>query len=104
MCPDWEFNIINYFEDYTHRTPFTQISIRDIQLIHGFDNIEVERFRQLPILWRNGSVLIPLAEITRVFAPSFLKRHSKWVRFSKEIMLLSSSTKPTPELLDKYNA
>jgi len=94
MCPDWEYNVRNYFEDYTHRTPFTQTSLRDIQMIHGFENIKVEYFRQLPILWSLGSILIPIAEITRIFMPSVLKRYSKWVRFSKEIMLLSSSTKP----------
>jgi SAM-dependent methyltransferase len=94
MCPDWEYNVRNYFEDYTHRTPFTQTSLRDIQMIHGFENIKVEYFRQLPILWSLGSILMPIAEITRIFIPSVLKRYSKWVRFSKEIMLLSSSTKP----------
>lgn len=93
MCPDWEFNYRIYFEDYTHRTPFMQSSLRDIQLIHGFENVQVERFRQLPVLWR-GRSLIPAAELTRVLAPNFLKPHSKWVRFSKEIMLLSSATKP----------
>ena len=95
LCPDWEFNMRIYFEDYTHRTPFMQSSLRDIQLIHGFDNINVERFRQLPILWGNGGgMLVPIAELTRILTPSFLRNHSKWVRFSKEIMLLSSATKP----------
>ncbi len=95
LCPDWEFNFRIYFEDYTHRTPFMQSSLRDIQLIHGFDNVNVERFRQLPVLWSNwGGALLPLAELTRIFTPSFLRSHSKWIRFSKEIMLLSSATKP----------
>jgi len=94
LVPDWEFNIRIYFEDYTHRTPFMQSSLRDIQLIHGFENIEVERFRQLPILWGEGRLLLPLAELTRIFTPSCFRNHSKWVRFSKEIMLLSSATKP----------
>ncbi|MES2686077.1 MAG: class I SAM-dependent methyltransferase [Pseudomonadota bacterium] len=94
LCPDWEFNYRIYFEDYTHRTPFMQSSLRDIQQIHGFENIEVERFRQLPVLWSQGSLLLPFAELTRLLVPAYLKRHSKWVRFSKEIMLLSSATKP----------
>jgi len=33
----------------------------------------------------------------RLFAPFKLKKHSKWVRFSKEIMLLSSARKPQSE-------
>ena len=93
LCPDWEFNYRIYFEDYTHRTPFMQSSLRDIQLIHGFENVRVERFRQLPVLWSAGW-LLPLAELTRLLAPDILRPHSKWVRFSKEIMLLSSANKP----------
>jgi ubiquinone/menaquinone biosynthesis C-methylase UbiE len=100
LCPDWEFNYRIYFEDFTHRTPFMLSSLRDIQLMYGFENIEVERFRQLPLLWRSGKNLLPLAELTRIFAPRFLKPHSKWVRFSKEIMLLSSSTKPLQESME----
>ena len=94
LCPDWEFNYRIYFEDYTHRTPFMKSSLRDIQLMHGFENICVERFRQLPILWNAGRGLLPAAELTRICAPNFLKPYSKWIRFSKEIMLLSSATKP----------
>ena len=93
MCPDWEFNIRIYFEDYTHRTPFMLSSLRDIQLIHGFENVKCERFRQLPILWKHPW-LVAIAELTRLLAPRFLKPHIKFVRFSKEIMLLSSSNKP----------
>lgn len=103
LCPDWEFNYRIYFEDYTHRTPFMQSSLRDIQLIHGFENIKVERFRQLPILWRTGGALLPVAELTRIFAPRFLRNYSKWVRFSKEIMLLSSATKPLAANARKIN-
>lgn len=94
LCPDWAFNYRIYFEDYTHRTPFMQSSLRDIFLIHGFENVIVERFRQLPILWGVGKPLLPLAELTRLLIPSYLKPYSKWVRFSKEIMLLSCATKP----------
>lgn len=94
MCPDWEFNYRMYFEDYTHRTPFMRESLRDIHLIHGFENVHAGRLRQLPVLWRNGKWLLPFAELTRLFVPRFLKPYSKWVRFSKEIMLISSATKP----------
>ena len=94
LCPDWEFNYRIYFEDFTHRTPFMQNSLRDIHLMYDFEEVKVERFRQLPVLWNANRWLLPLAEITRLLAPIFLKSHSKWVRFSKEIMLLSSAQKP----------
>lgn len=53
----------------------------------------MERFRQLPVLW-DMRWLLPVAELTRLFVPKFFKSCSKWVRFSKEIMLLPSATKP----------
>jgi len=99
LCPDWGFNYRIYFEDYTHRTPFMQSSLRDIQLIHGFENVRVEYFRQLPVLWAYP-LLLPAAELTRVLVPTFLRSHSKFVRFSKEIMLLSSAAKPLPPILE----
>ena len=101
LCPAWEFNYRMYFEDYTHRTPFTKVSLRDIHLIEGFDSVEVELFRQLPILWGSGRALLPLAEVTRFLAPSALKQRSKWVRFSKEIMLLATARKPIQEAAQK---
>jgi len=95
LCPDWSFNYRIYYEDYTHRTPFTLSSLRDILLIHGFENITVQYFRQLPVLWGPcGKYLLPFAELTRIFAPDAFKSLSKWVRFSKEVMLISCASKP----------
>ena len=93
LVPDWEYNYLIYYEDYTHRTPFTLTSLRDIQLIHGFDEVEVERFRQLPLLWRMPW-LIPLSALLAALTPSFARQHSKTIRFSKEVMLLGSARKP----------
>ena len=69
-------------------------SLRDIHLINGFENVSVEFFRQLPIVWRQSRIFTPLAEITRMLSPNFMCSRSKWIRFSKEIMLLASATKP----------
>jgi SAM-dependent methyltransferase len=94
LCPSWEFNYRNYFEDYTHRTPFMLESLRDIQIIQGFNNVQVEYFRQLPSTWSKFGVLAYfLSELTRFCLPSFTKKYSKWSRFSKEVMLLSSAKK-----------
>lgn len=98
LCPAWEYNYRIYYEDYSHRTPFMLESLGDIQLIFGFEKVEVEFFRQLPSTWGKKKFLaVPVAEILRVIAPFKLKKFSKWVRFSKEIMLLSSSRKPQSE-------
>tara|TARA_B100000242_G_C43052554_1_gene491863 strand:- start:384 stop:1070 length:687 start_codon:yes stop_codon:yes gene_type:complete len=93
MCPSWEYNYKMFYEDYTHRTPFTKISLNDFLLINGFTNVKSEYFRQLPLLWKSNHLKI-FAEITRICLPSKFKKFSKWIRFSKEIMLLGCGYKP----------
>lgn len=101
LCPAWEYNYRIYFEDFSHRTPFMFESLRDIQIIHGFENVQVEFFRQLPSTWYGAKhIATMLAIITRLLVPAAMKKRSKWVRFSKEIMLLSSSRKP--EKTERY--
>ena len=98
LCPSWEYNFRFFYEDYSHRSPFTRTSLNDILLAHGFKNVEVNYFIQLPILWKY-KFLKPLSTITRKLIPdSFYDKTSvssfnKWIRFSKEIMLLSSARK-----------
>ena len=95
MCPSWEYNFRTYFEDYTHRTPFMRDSLRDIKIIHGFEDVKVEFFYQLPASWGKLGLIVKIfASFTRILIPSFFKKMSKWVRFSREIMLLASAKKP----------
>lgn len=92
MCPAWEYNFKMFYDDYTHRTPFTKVSLKDFFKINGFHNVSSEYFRQLPILWKFKNLYI-ISEITRIMIPDYFKFKSKWVRFSKEIMLLSVAYK-----------
>ncbi len=94
LTPDWDVNYRMFYCDYTHRTPFTVESLRDLLLISRFTDVSVERFRQLPVVWKHPVALLPLTEITRWAVPRALKRYSKWIRFSKEIMLLAAAKKP----------
>lgn len=93
MVPDWESVYRIFYEDYTHRTPFTARSLKDILLINGFSDVTVEKFRQLPFLWSSpwlGSVCSMIALV----APRSLGSCSKLIKFSQEIMLLSAAVKP----------
>lgn len=96
MTPDWELNFKNFYEDYTHRTPFSATSLKDFHLINGFSNIKVKKFKQLPILWKKKNLVTNMlrifSEITRIMVPNYFKKY-KWVKFSKEIILLSVATK-----------
>lgn len=93
MVPDWESVYRTFYEDYTHRTPLTINSLKNIFLINGFDDVIVEKFRQLPFLW-SLPWLQPFCSLVAFIAPRTLRPHSKLVRFSQEIMLLSTAVKP----------
>ena len=93
MVPDWESVYKIFYDDYTHRTPFTLNSLRNIFKIYGFDQVKVEKIRQLPFLW-SLPWLKPFCSIVAVIAPRSLRPYSKLVRFSQEVMLLSAAVKP----------
>ena len=97
MVPDWESVYKTFYEDYTHRTPFTVNSLKDIFLINGFNDVKVEKFRQLPFLW-SLPWLRPFCSLVALIAPRSLRPYSKLVRFSQEIMLLSTAVKPSKVL------
>ena len=93
MTPDWESVYKIFYIDYTHRTPFSKNSLEDIFIIHGFNNVEVEKFKQLPLLWK-FPFLKPFYILVSIIAPRRLGKYSPHIRFSKEGMLLSSAIKP----------
>ena len=69
LTPDWETVYRGFYEDYTHRTPFTETSLKDIYLINGFKSASVEKFKQLPILWNGNLIAKFLSEATRFLVP-----------------------------------
>jgi SAM-dependent methyltransferase len=96
LTPEWEYIYKIFYEDYTHRTPFTKTSIKDIHLITGFHNVQVESFKQLPILWKRNFFVFFFkffSFLTRVFIPDYFRISTKWIRFSKELMILSKAEK-----------
>jgi len=97
MVPDWESAYKTFYDDYTHRTPFTVNSLKDIFLINGFDNVKVEKFRQLPFIW-SLPWLKPFCSLLASITPRSLGPHSKLIKFSQNIMLLSTAVKPNSKL------
>jgi len=90
MVPDWESNYKIYFDDFTHRTPFTRYSLADFLEMTGFSDVRVELFRQLPIVWRSRPMAF-LSKIVGLIAPK--RSNVKFFRWSRELMLLGSGTK-----------
>ncbi len=90
LVPDWESNYKIYFDDFTHRTPFTRVSLQDILNMTGFQSIEVKKFRQLPVVWKYPA----LNYFCRVISPFIpVRTKNKFLRWSRELMLLSSAVK-----------
>ena len=97
MVPDWESVYKTFYDDYTHRRPFTLTSLKNILVINNFNEVKVEKFRQLPFLWKLP-LLMPFCSLVSFAAPRSLRPHSKLVKFSQEVMLLSTALKPDTTL------
>ena len=91
LVPDWESNYKTYFDDYTHRTPFTIVSLRDIYLMFGFLSVRITKFRQLPIVWKYPQLNL-ICDIIAPFVP--VRTEQKFFRWSRELMLIGSGIKP----------
>ncbi len=91
LVPDWESNYKIYFDDYTHRSPFTIVSLNDIYKIYGFEKVKVFKLRQLPIVWKYPYVNYFCAAIAP-FIP--IRTKIKFFKWSRELMLCGSGIKP----------
>tara|TARA_A100001011_G_scaffold400415_2_gene514784 strand:+ start:584 stop:1249 length:666 start_codon:yes stop_codon:yes gene_type:complete len=93
MVPDWETQYKTFYHDHTHRTPFMRESLEDLLKIKNFKKINVKIFRQLPSVW-NNKFLMYLSIMTQIFLPDLKILYKfKWIRFSKELMILSYAEK-----------
>jgi len=98
LTPDWVSQMRNFYEDITHRRPYDVTALRDTLAMSGFDGIVVERFAQLPALWRSRPLNLA-AGLLRLFlnvhAARYLteKTHAKFFRWSVEIMVLGYGEK-----------
>lgn len=91
LIPDWESNYKTYFDDYTHKTPFTRPALIDIYKICDFEHIDVFKFRQLPIVWKFPILNYFCAAISP-FIP--VRINNKFLRWSRELMLVGAAYKP----------
>jgi 2-polyprenyl-3-methyl-5-hydroxy-6-metoxy-1,4-benzoquinol methylase len=91
LTPDWESNQKIFYDDLTHIKPFTKVSMKQLMEYGNFIDIEVKTFRQLPITW-NSKVFNTLAALTSYVSKPRAK--NKWVRWSKELMIIGVGRKP----------
>ena len=90
LVPDWESNYKTYFDDYTHRTPFTNVALHDAYKMYGFSEVNVFKFRQLPVVWKYPK-LNYLCAVISPFIP--VRTKNKFFRWSRELMLAGVGVK-----------
>ena len=90
LVPDWESNYKIYFDDFTHRTPFTNIALEDAYKMYGFSEVNVFKFRQLPIVWRYPKLNYFCAAISPLIS---VRTKNKFFRWSRELMLVGVGVK-----------
>ena len=90
MTPDWEVNYQIFFDDHTHKTPYTKVSLLDVFRMYGFNKTKVEKFRQLPIVWKYPILNYFCATISP-FIP--VRTKNKFLKWSRELMLIGYAAK-----------
>ena len=91
LVPDWESCYKVYFDDYTHRTPFSLYALRDIYRIFDFKEINAFKFRQLPLVWKYP-VLGCACGLLAPFIPARVQ--TPFLKWSRELMLVGCGVKP----------
>jgi len=93
LVPDWHTQYKTFYHDHTHRTPFMRESLEDLMKILQFKEVKVEIFRQLPLVWKYKYFQF-LSILTQYLLPDLkILNKIKWIRFSKELMILSYGQK-----------
>lgn len=85
LVPDWESCYKIYFDDFTHRTPFTRTTLEDLYHFTDFTDVVVRRFRQLPITWKYSWMNVICAAISP-FIP--VRTKVPFLRWSRELMVI----------------
>ena len=93
LVPDWEANWKIYYDDMTHRTPFTKVSLEDAYKIYGFESVNILTFRQLPLVWKFPVLNYFCYFISHFYTLRSPLMKSKFLRFSKELMILGHGKK-----------
>ena len=100
LTPSWVHHSFGpFYLDFTHITPFTLHSLRDIGKLTGFKYCKVEYFYQLPLIWK-FSIFKQISKLLSFLKIPYLPMYegltnikwpneiNKYLRHSNEVMLL----------------
>jgi len=98
LTPDWNSQMKVFFDDYTHRHPYSPDSVENILKVYGFKNVSSELFYQLPVLWR-FPIMRLFSIFLRIILPTSMARKITrktgigFFRWSVELMVLGTGVK-----------
>jgi 2-polyprenyl-3-methyl-5-hydroxy-6-metoxy-1,4-benzoquinol methylase len=92
MTPDWGSTMKIFFDDYSHRQPYTATALKDLLDVFGFYKTHAELFYQLPVLWKYPA-LKAVSRILQFMVPVTAKSKIKFIRWSVELMVLGTGVK-----------
>lgn len=92
MTPDWETQYKIFYRDPTHVHPYTVKAIERLLEMYDFKSVRVQRFIQLPCTW-DDIFMEALSKLVRKMGPVDRIYKNKFIRFSRELMILGSGKK-----------
>lgn len=92
LVPDWETQYFIFYQDPTHVHPYTQKSVERLLNMYEFKEIKSEKFVQLPSVW-NSKFLYWCSRIVKIAGPVKKIYKNKFIRFSRELMILGTGRK-----------
>ncbi|MDO8553018.1 MAG: methyltransferase domain-containing protein [bacterium] len=93
LTPDWYTQMYIFWDDHTHQRPFTIRGMRDLLRIMEVVDVQAMLFYQLPVLWRYPSIMF-VSKLLQLLGPVKKLHRNKFIRWSRELMILGTGTKP----------
>ena len=98
LTPDWVSQMEVFYEDITHCRPYDCSALSDVFSMFGFKNIQIEKFNQLPILWKLKMLRIVSGILSLFFNVRIGRKITKFTkikffRWSIELMVLGYGEK-----------
>lgn len=92
LVPDWETQYLIFYQDPTHIHPYTKKSVERLLCMSDFKEVRAEKFIQLPAVWESR-FMAGLSRLVRLAGPVKKIYRNKFIRFSRELMILGSGIK-----------
>lgn len=92
LTPDWQTQRYIFYNDFTHRQPYTVLGLNNALKIYDFSEVKTEIFYQLPLVWRAPFLRFFFKPLQWLFPVKRISKTGPW-RWSRELMILGTGIK-----------